>query len=523
MQVGLEEVVLLGVELEALGDLCADDAPLGNSIMDLVLRDPEQPLVAGLVLAYLPQIGAQAAEAFWTAIDEGARLALAGRMLEVDPCMAVRVIGIRQLAALLARGPSAFVQRRVAEGLCATVVPGSELCLALLEPSAQQKLACTLAERSAALCNDIPAWSAMLPDGSRKKCLRALALGALMAERPLLLERIIGAWNAQDWTQFQDDVQKRGAEISSSSAALLARLRPVETAGNRYGLERGASREIAGARDRQAPSDLLARVRGATALELEDLCQRAEGMTTAWREEIRRAVLVRAAALEHRISWREAAGFGWSERAIATLVARAERGDVKVFAKRTWSRLALDRRFSILSAFMAQLNVQVSVDPTTIRALGLAVAALPPAMRAILTPRLVAIATRTTLAASELTALLGEGTQMAQSWTATARVLSLHGETATSQTCLARARAMEDEASSQDGLRLLRALLNCPASVPVNSVEAATRALAGINSRHVAVGVELCRRHLPQPDRDVVLASLIAAGRTTAALAHVVA
>jgi hypothetical protein len=532
-----EEIILSAIEIETLDAAGALGAANDEQVLRIVERQGAVAAVAGLLLTLFSRRGPRHAGALWKQLPILTRNDLARLMFSIQPQITARSLGADNLREVLAATVDSHLHGIVADVLAGTFVANSEICLLEMHSGARDKLAVALAERAGRELETTPNWIHQLPQLTRQRAIVGTAFGALAARRETSFERFAAAFGADDWHTMMAMVQERASELGPSGIAILLKIAPESTQGRSASSlpchEVGATRSpptavLAGSHepvvetDAKSAAAIIASAEGASANELVRLMQCAsEIVKPTWRREAQGAILRRLLATEDkRIKfW----GLSRADLGAAIVVQRLEHGDTSVLRRRVWTRIAADRRFTLLMVLLAKLETgMVVASKCRLDDVASAVLAAPGPMREVLALHFITNLGRL----PDMTdAILNRFERMRGMWkddilTALARVYALRGDATRAQELMRLALSTSEDRLRVAAMGRLRYLLDHSDSVPAELVGALVSALATVSACDLPAAVQLCFERLPKMVSEFLVADVIARGHAADAFAE---
>jgi hypothetical protein len=533
-----EEIILSAIEIETLDAAGALGAANDEQVLRIVERQGAIATAAGLLLTLFSRRGPRHAGVLWKRLPILVRNDLARLMLSIQPHITARSLGADNLREVLAATVDSHLHGIVADVLAGTFVANSEICLLEMQSEARDKLAVALAERAGRESEVTPDWIQQLPQPTRQRAIVGAAFGALVARQETSFERFAAGFSADYWNTMMAMVQERAAELDSTGIAIFLKIAPGSAQGRSLSSpqcqEIVATRSpptavLAGSHEPVAETDaasaaaIIASAEGASANELVRLMQRTSAIVKpTWRREAQRAVLRRLLATEDkRIKFE--LGLSREDVGAAIVVRRLEHGDTSVLRRRVWTRIAADRRFTLLMELLANLETGiVAASKCRLDDVASAVLVAPGPMREVLALHFITNLGRL----PEMTdAILNRFECMRGMWkddilTALARVYALRGDETRAQELMRLALSTSEDRLRATAMGRLRYLLDHSDSIPAEPVGALVSALATVSAYDLPAAVQLCFERLPKMVSEFLVADVIARGHAADAFAE---
>lgn len=512
-----QEIILLAVEIEALDAAGALDAAMDDEVIRAVDRHGAIDANAGLLLTLFARRGTNISGLLWERLPLSARNELVRPMFRIQPQVAARSLGARNLRNCLVLAADPSLHDAVAAALITTFVANSEICLAALLPPARARLALVLAERAGRETDAAPDWILQLPPQARHRATLAFAFGVLLSGRQIPFDAVTAGFAEKDWELLMLKAQERGIEVASSGSIdmLLSKApassRPRTTSIKRQPAQGPGQPALT---DSARASVIIASALTAEAPALAELTAQA-GLIAGptWRREAQIAIFRRALAIgAHGYK----PGLPHAEVGSAIIVHRLERGDTGVLRRRAWTAIRPDRRFTLLMRLMGSLDDgSVTITAARLEDVVTAILAMAGAMRDVLILHLLTHLSRhPAMSDAVLDRIAGtKALWQDEILIALARIYALRGKSEKARQQMQSARLTSQDRQRDIAFERLGGLLDDASSVPLESVEAIVSTLATVSAPDLPAAMRLCFDRLPRHEVDFVVAEVISRGR----------
>ncbi|MGD9712900.1 MAG: hypothetical protein AB7V46_12645, partial [Thermomicrobiales bacterium] len=478
-------------------------------------------VVSGVMLAHLLRIGEARATQFMKRIEPPVRLELVQAMLSTQPQAVTRILSARIFQELLAECADPTFHDHVAAAFESHVVADSQICLPFMTEAARLRHAAFLAERAGRSDGADPDWIVEIDPLLGGKLQPAFCFGLLCGRYAERFRETSGRLDRPGWNELQKRVQGRSFELTPQGSDIYIEVRDarglISDESNLKLSRPPAAHRGAPAREPHPGHRLRMRAADCLADEIPSLLVEATALQSpAWRLEVRLALLRRALVLGAPIS-HFAFGLGRGQLAAEITAFRVESGHLEKIASRSWRRIALDRRFQLLSLLMS-----ADTDTAWTGVILDAILKMPDAVRGILAERFLAVfGQSSSVTKQQLARLSQEGVLHDDVLVVLARTYALRGEAAVAKAVMQKAEALADARRAREVVKRLKEIISDPGAAPLDIVPAVTSSLAGLGGADLSSALKLCREALSPQVYQSVVADVVVRGRAIEAFAEI--